>query len=234
MSNRSYHFLINSFLVATQRSYVKLLILGAKHEASLIANQADPAVAAILATYVPVFDAYKATDVNLLVTLGYHKGSTMSVQDLFDNLTKTQLPAWEGKVFNHFPKGTTVATELFPRGRSPFNKGTYAYRLQAIEAFIVACNEFLPLQPLAVIVNSFHVQIASARAMQMSDGEAKVALLRTLRDTARTNLCSELYGNLALLVHRFRTNPDQVERFFDFELLRQRSKPNPKPTIIPS
>ena len=37
-------------------------------------------------------------------------------------------------------------------------------------------------------------------------------------------LCTEMYGDLGLLIHHHRTNPTEVERYFDFSLLRTKKK----------
>lgn len=50
--------------------------------------------------------------------------------------------------------------------------------------------------------------MASARALQQSSGEGQVALLRDLRESAWAVMCSEMYGNLGLPIHRHRLFPD--------------------------
>lgn len=232
MNKRAYHFFINSFLVVTYRNYKKALLLGVEHEARLIANQADALIAAILAAFTPILQAYRATDVNLLITLGSYKGKTQTVEELYQELVEVKLPLWEGKIFNFFPKGSATATALFPQGRSRFNGSTYESRIQAIEALALACNAIPDLVPVATLISAFHLQLASARALQMSDGEAKVVLLRSLREAARVALCNEMYGNMALLTHHFRTTPLEVNRFFDMSLLRTKSQSGPQDTDL--
>jgi hypothetical protein len=46
-------------------------------------------------------------------------------------------------------------------------------------------------------------------------------MLRDLRESARIGVCQQLYGNLGLLMNNFRTDPLQIERFYDFSLLRK-------------
>jgi hypothetical protein len=220
MNTRPFHFLINSFLVATRSSNKKLLTIAANHEGKLVANQADAVIAAILAVFTVVFDAYKAVNINLMSALGFYKGETQSLESLFKDLQDTKLSFWEGKIFNFFPKGTIEATQLFPQNRDPFNKGTYETRIQAIATLAQGCSAFTDLLPVAAMITAFHLQIASARALQLSDGEGRVAMLRNLRESARVEVCQQLYGNLGLLMNHFKTDPLQIERFFDFSLLR--------------
>lgn len=144
------------------------------------------------------------------------------MEGLFEQMNTEKLPYWEGQLFFHFPKGSVQATQLLPQGRAAFQKGTYEQRILAIKTLGDKCALIPALNPLSVNVLAFHTQIASARALQQSDGEGQVATLRDLRETARVALCNEMYGNMGQLVYHFRTDPLQVERFYDFALLRRK------------
>jgi hypothetical protein len=234
MSRKPFHYFINTFVVATRNSYKKALSLGMDHLAKLQANQADPVVAAIVATFIPVMQAFLAAQQNLDAALGNYLGETQSVEELFELMNDEKLSFWERQLFFHFPKGSTNATQLLPRGRSAFQSGTYEQRILAIKTFGDKCALIPALAPLSVNALAFHTQIASARALQQSAGEGQVAALRKLRETARIGLCNELYGNMALLMHHYRTDPLQVERYYDLVLLRTKAKDtdvaaNPEP-----
>lgn len=223
MSDRPFHYLVNSFLVATEDSYKKALTLGMDHLARLKANDSDSVVAAMAATFNPVMQAFLTAQQNLDSVLGDYKGETQSVEGLFELMNHEKLSYWEGQLFNHFPKGRAEATQLLPKGRAAFQSGTYEQRILAIKTLGTKCALIPVLVPLSVNVLAFHTQIASARALQQSSGEGQAAALRSLRETARVSLCTEMYGNLALLMHHYRTDPTQVDRFFDFSLLRKKS-----------
>jgi hypothetical protein len=220
MFKRLWHYLINTFAVRTMKSYKKALSLGTDHLAKLTANNMDAVVAAMEATFAPVLQAYVDAEQNLSAALGDYKGETKTVEELFDELRETKLSYWEGQVFFHFPKGTTQALQLFPNGRTTFGSGTYEQRILAIKTLGDKCAQIALLAPLSINVLAFHTQMASARALQQSAGEGQVALLRDLRESAWAVMCSEMYGNLGLLMHHHRTDPKQVERYFDLTLLR--------------
>jgi hypothetical protein len=219
-----YRFLINPFLVVTRLSYKKALSLGTDHLAKLVANQADAVVAAIMASFTPVMDAFLAAQQNLDAALGDYQGETQGVEELFDLMNSEKLSYWEGQLFYHYPKGSVQATQLLPSGRKPFQGGTYEQRILAIKTFGDKCALNPSLGPLSVNVLAFHTQIASARALQQSAGEGQVDALRDLRETARVALCNEMYGNMGLLMHHHRTNPTEVDRYFDFSLMRTKKK----------
>jgi len=222
MFKKLWHYLINSFAVQTMRSFKKALSLGTDHLAKLTANNADAVVAAMEASFAPVLQAYVDAEQYLSAALGDYKGETRTVEDLFDELRETKLPYWEGQVFFYFPKGSVQALQLFPNGRTTFSAGNYEQRILAIKTLGDKCALIPELAPLSVNVLAFHTQMASARALQQSSGEGQVALLRDLRESAWAVMCSEMYGNLGLLMHHHRTDPKQVERYFDLQLLRSK------------
>lgn len=224
MFKRLWHYLINSFLSATVENYKKALVLGTDHEAKLTANQADAVIAAILATFSPILQAFKDADLNLRIATGEYKGETQTVEQLFEQLNQKLLPNWELQIYLQFPKGTPSATALLPQGRKPFHTGTYESRIQEIQVLGDKCAAIAALQPLSVTILAFHVQIESARQLQQSSGEGQVVALRTLRESARVNMCVAMFGNLGLLMNHYRTNPEQVANYFDLTLLRKKSE----------
>jgi hypothetical protein len=225
MAEKPYRFFINPFRVVTQRSYKKMLSIGEDHFARLTGLQADPQIAAILLTYTPILQAYKTVDQNLQSAEGTYEGKTQTVEQFFKTLVHEKLPYWEGQIYFVYPKGTPAATALFPDYRKPFESGTYEQRISAIKVLGDKCA--LDPSPILVAVSvnmlAFHTQIESARVLQQSQGEAAVANLRTLRETARLLLCDELYGNMGLLMHKHRHNPTDVGQYFQVSYLRSAS-----------
>lgn len=228
MNTIIWKFLSNPFLRTTRGSNKKALLLGDDHLAKLIGNQLNPVIAALLAIFNPVWQSFKAADLNLRIALGDYKGETRTVEELFEQLYKEQLPDWEAAIHVHFRKGRPEEIALFPQGRKPFQNGTYVSRIQEIEALGTKCALIAVLQPLSIIILAFHIQIESARELQQSTGEAQVAALRTLRETARVTLCHSMFGNLGALINQYQTNPEQVANYFDISLLRSKKKATPK------
>jgi len=232
MVKRLWHYLINTFLVSTRSSYKKALDLGLDHEARLKHNQTDPVIAAMVASFGPVLQAYLTSDQNLDAALGDYKGDTLSVKQLFKVMNSTKLSHWEGQVHAQFPKGSPEELQFFPRSRRPFQESTYAQRIQAVKVFGDKCAALPSLHALGINVLAFHTQLLSARALQQTDGKAKVVTLRSLRESARVVMCVEMYGNLGLLMHHFRNDPKQVERFYDLTLLRTTMASGPQDTLL--
>jgi hypothetical protein len=222
MAELPYRFFINPFRAVTRGSYKKMLSIGEDHKAKLLGLQADPEVAAILLTYDPILQSYKTTDQNLQSAEGTYEGKTQTVEEFFATLNREKLPYWEGQIHSIHYEGTPEETSLFPDKRKPFQTGTYEQRISTIKVLGEKCA--LDANPVIVAVSvnilAFHTQIESARVLQQSQGEAAVANLRTLRESARLRLCDELYGNMSLLMHKHRSNPTEVSQYFEMSYLR--------------
>jgi len=222
MHAKPWHYLVNTFLVVTTENYKKALVIGADHVGRLTANQSDPVIAAMLAAFDPVWKSYKATELHLRMSLGEYKGKTQTVKEMFAEMNALHLPSWEVNIHVQFAKSSTESTALLPRGRTPFQSGTYVSRIQEIKALGQKCAAIPALQPLSVTILAFHVQVESARQLQQSSGEGQVAALRSLRETARVTLCEELFRNLGLLMGHHKADPTVVANYFDLTLLRRK------------
>jgi hypothetical protein len=222
MPTLPYRFFINPFLRATQASYKKALSIGEDHKAKLLNLQADPEIAAMLLTYTPILQAYKTADLNLQSAEGTYEGKTQTVEELFDKLNTEKLPYWEGQIRSVYYEGTPEETSLFPDKRKPFQSGTYEQRISAIKVLGDKCalDANVIISGVSVNILAFHTQIEGARVLQQSQGEAAVAALRNLRETARVLLCQELYGNMGTLMHKHRANPLVIDQYFDLSYLR--------------
>lgn len=224
MARQPWHFFINSFAKATQGSYKKALSLGVNHESRLSANQSDPVIAALLASFSPIMAAYRMADNNLRITLGTYKGNTQQVRELFAYLNTTKLPYWEPRIWQQFPRSSAECTELFPRARRVFQKGTYVQRIQAIKVLGKQCEAIPALQSLSVDILAFHAQIATARTLQVSDGQGQAIKQRSDLEAARIALCTALYGSMGGLMQHYRNSPEQIARYFKLTLVRKKGQ----------
>src|SRR3972149_8629704 len=223
MGKLPYRFWINPFLSVTEDSYKKALSLGQDHKAKLLANQADPEIAGLYTSFDPVLQSYLNADQNLEAVLGNYKGKTQTVEELFALMNNEKLAYWEGQVFFVYPKGTPSATAIFPQNKKPFQEGTYEQRIQSIKVLGDKCALDPALAAVSVNMLAFYPQIESARLLQQSDGEGNAETMRTLREAARVLLCQEMYGNMGMLMHKYRTNPITVGNYFDMTILSPRS-----------
>ena len=222
MAKRTWIFLYNTFLVQTESSFRKALVLFTDTHAKLRNEQTDPDIATMLSYLEPPFLAYVKIYNTWGAVSGTYHGKTQSVEELLANDLPLQLRRWEGKVRSEFIEDSPTEREIFPNKRSPFLSGTYEDRISAIGSLAEKLIDFPQLSAVQAEVNSFYNLMESARLVQQQK-EGDLKRLSDLLEAQRVLVAEELHGILGLLIHKYRKNPLNVERYFDLSLLRDTS-----------
>lgn len=132
------------------------------------------------------------------------------------------MPKWEWQVHNIYPKGTPAEVEIFPRSRTPFLQGTYEQRINAVKALYMKLATDGAFAALTTQVQSFYNVLLSARDTQQQK-EGLIGQLATVREEQRILLADALYGALAGLMVKFKSNRPQIAHYFDLSLLRSKN-----------
>jgi hypothetical protein len=220
MFKRLWQYLINTFEVNTQGSNVKMLSLANDTYAKLQKNISDPVVAAIMADYDPVYQAYKQIYQNYDVVSGNREGNTLSLQNILTDDLPIEIRKWEGAVRNVYIEDSPEEKAIFPNKRNPFLKSTYDDRISAIGSLRQKLSTDTNFTSLTTQVQSFYNLISSARDTQQQE-EGFLEQLSNIRENQRTLMATELYGALGALMNRYKAQPAMVESFFDVSLLRK-------------
>ncbi len=229
MATQPWKFLINTFYSQTFNSFKSALSLTQDHLAKLTANEAQPDVLAIKTDYLPVHNGFVTSMNQLDSKLGIYHGKTQGFEEMLEELSKTKINLWRGKVFYIFPEGTTDAHAIFPNDRGPFQKGTYDQRVEAVEALSLTLATYATeadLVTLSTEVHSYYLNLTGARALQQSD-EGSVETLRSNLREAHVLMCNGMYKNLGLLMAKYNSNPQRVADYFDLTLLRSTGDQSP-------
>ena len=124
MNNENWHFLINTFEVATQKSRKLMTIIAADHLAKLSAMKSDSDIAKLYDRFAPLYQSFSDAYAAWLSAKGLYKGETERVQVMIDELTSVKLKQWNIKIQNVYMEGTPDYTAILPGGRSAFVAGT--------------------------------------------------------------------------------------------------------------
>jgi len=222
MAKLMWKYLINTFMVHTSKSFKKALSLTIDHLAKLTANEIDAEIAAMKAAFLPFHTAFVQTYNQLNSKLGIYKGKTMTTEQMLEELRDVTLNAWRGKVFSIFPEGTADALAIFPKGRTPFNSGTYEQRIEAVDSLYQTLSTYVSVPEMVTLAGEvllYYNLMIGTRALQQND-EGSVKLLRSNLKQAHEILCVWLYRNLGLLMAKYAANPAFVLDYFDTSLLR--------------
>ncbi len=222
MPPREWIYVNNTFLVNTKNTYRRANKLFADTYAKLTNEVADPDIALMVAEYEPVFESFVNNYANWKTAKGTYHGKTVNVEDLLGEQLKVNLRRWEGNIRAVFNEDTPTEIEIFPNKRTPFLQGTYEDRIIAMKALSDKLLEYPALAATQLLVESYYNQVKSSRLLQQQK-EGSVGALSILIENQRIIVCHVLYGILGLLMHKYKTDPNDLVRFFDLELLRRSS-----------
>jgi hypothetical protein len=220
MAKRPWLFLINTFDVNTANSNVKMLSLATDTHSKLQAQVSDNAIAAIMASYNPVYQAYRQICSNYDLVAGNREGSTLNFENLITDNLPVEIRKWEGAVRSVYYEDSPQEKAIFPNKRRPFLQGTYEDRLLAVNTLYDKLNTDSNFSTLAPQVQSFYNLLLSARDSQQQE-EGTLGLLSNTREQQRKLMAIELYGALGALMNKYKANPETVAQFFDLSLLRE-------------
>lgn len=213
-----WRYTINTFEVNTVGSNVKMLSLSADTYAKLKAEEANPAIAAILLIYEPVYFAYRDIDQQYGVKSGEYQGNTLDWEHYLDQMPQ-KLRQWESLIRFVYIEDSPQEKAIFPNKRAPFESGTYESRLEALGSLKLKTGSDVALAAANAQIASFYNAASGARLVQQTS-EGSLGQLSDLRENQRLLLADELEGVLGQLMFIHRHNLVEVERYFDLSLLR--------------
>jgi len=133
-----------------------------------------------------------------------------------------EIRKWEGFIRNIYVEDSPQEKSIFPNKRSPFLNETYEDRIGAVGSLAIrlANDSNASIQGYAPTVQSFYNMLLSARDTQQNK-EGLLGMLSDTREQQRILVAEELYGVLGGLMRKFKSEPQQITRFFDLSLLRE-------------
>ncbi len=219
---RIWIYLINTFLVNTQKSPTKMLGIANDHDSRLNGAIGDPDILAIytvfhalLLVFQNLYSAWKAA-------VSLRMSRTLSLTNQFRLLSETWIKAWEGKVHSVFPEGSPEALAIFPKKRAPFQKGTYDERINAVNTLSTSMSSHPSLATVKADVDAKYAILVAARDVQ-KQAMQNVSSASIEVEKQRTTMGQYLYKDLGLLMAKFFMDPTEVVQFYNLSLLRRSS-----------
>lgn len=240
MATRPWIFTSNTFEVNTRGSNKNMLSISTDTEAKLQAEISDADINVIYTDYFPVYEAYRQIYINYDVAAGNREGETLNFENLITTELQQKIRKWEGFVRSVYDEDSPEERSIFPNKRAPFLGGTYDDRISAVGSLAkrLTADTNASIQGYAPTVQSFYNLLFSARDTQQNK-EGLLGMLSDTREQQRILLANELYAVLGGLMRKFKSDPQQITRFFDLSLLREteeqpgETEEQPGPPIIP-
>lgn len=219
MTEKPWHYLINSFQAATKENYKRADKVGLfTYNALLAVDPGDAELVALKTYYGPIYLGYKADYDRWLAAGGQEEGATLSLEQLED-LINADVNNWEFAIQGVFRKGTPGYKTLFPDGITPLKRGTREQRIARLNALSINLEPTAALATTRTAVNARITQLQSSTATQ--DGKQyQQGLDSDAVELARVGLCTALYYVLGGLMMRYSSTPDNIANYFDLETLR--------------
>jgi hypothetical protein len=218
-------YLQNQFNNSTEGSFVLMLALGNDHLAKLEAQQADADIAALLARTEPLNTDYNKAFTQWRSATAVRKGATLNIDQLLAELSSLKIKQWDIQIQGQFLDGTPEYMALLPEKRSPFQKGAKDQRINAVAALGLRLADYPALAATQADVDAFSTQLVDARDAQ----QQKEQLIEQGSDdleAARLKLATMMYGNLGVLMDKYRDAPDYINNFWEVSLMQNTPPPS--------
>jgi hypothetical protein len=228
-----WNYLNNTFLVITEESYRTAKKLGDYTLAALQAKNSDPVIGPLATAFKPYVDNFNAAYNNWLSKLGVQKSFTSDLMVNLKLLSSYKIKQWDIAIQGQFLEGSTKYISILPNHRTPFQNGSQEDRLAACDALSIALTGITALATTKTDVDAFIVTLKASFNAQKGSLSNTVTNSDNL-DTARINMCIELYSILGKLMSIYKTKPTDAQQFFDMETIRNHEQTLFKGTLHPN
>lgn len=220
MPRQKWNILSNIFEVKTRGSFKKANAFGQYHFAVLKGHSTEPSIQPMYNSYGPVFIEFQNNYSRWHMGEGQSKGAVVGLNKALLSINE-KLKDWEPQVYLLYRQGTPEAMRIFPNKRTPFYKGSDVVRLAAIEALGKALETDPALAAVHADVVAFY-QLLKAKIDARHGAEGRIQTLRNNLEQSRQKLCAELYGNMGMLLYLHRHQIQNVDRYFDMGVLKNK------------
>lgn len=215
-----WHFLNNQFDNATAHSNLRMVIITNDHHSRLKAQEADPDILALLTRTTPVHEAFLSAYSAAKSAVGLRKSATQSVTNKLAYLRSTQLRQWDAIIQVQHLSGTEDYTAILPNGLTAFHKSTIDQTVIMLKGLEERLADYASLAAVKTEVETFHTELEGLRDAQQVK-EQLIENASDLLEQARTNLASIMYGNLGVLMDKYRDTPEFIANFWELQLIQR-------------
>jgi len=219
MVKRQWSYLVNPFFMAIF-SYLMGVRASILHDAALFAGIADPEINTLYLAYHPTHMAYVGAYDNWFAHGGTQKSDTLSLTQLLKLSAGSKSKAWEAALTLIYAVGTTEHTAVLPNGRKPFRAKKQTAKIAAVSAFSIALADYPLLAAIKADVDAFLVQLNDANTKQKGS-KTTTQSMSSAMEKAFNEMCEAQYGDLGILIGKFKKTPLLVKKYFDMPLLHQ-------------
>lgn len=219
MAESIWHFADNQLDNCTKQSKKRMNRISSDHASKLLAETSDADILTLSTRFAPLRTSFSGAYADAIAANAIYKGRTQKFENLKKELTGTKIEDWDIQIQVVFRKDSPEYIELLPNGRKPFQSGTNDQRIEEVRSLGLRLAAYPALAAVKTSVDAFKTSIENSRNDQQQK-EDHVKQKSNLLEIARVATAKMMYGNLGVLMDKFRDDPKQIERFFDLEAIR--------------
>lgn len=219
MAETDWKYVENQFDNCSKRNKKRMEKISSDHASKLEAESSDPVILEIHTRFAPVRTVYRDSYGAAVTANAIYKSKTAAFVALEKELSSIKIEDWDVQVQVVYRKDSPNYIGILPRGREPFQKGTYDQKITEVRELGIRLEGHPALATTKTAVDAFAASFEEARNEQQQK-EDIVKLKSDMLESARVTTARMMYGNLGVLMDKYRDDPKQIERFFDLEEIR--------------
>ena len=209
----------NFIIPIVNRTHISAKDIFNKMDENLAAGIADTKINELYIVFHPFNVTYNAGFAAWNALKSSNPGKTLDVQQIVEELIIT-CGNWDVAIQGVHNRTSGAYKSLFPKHRSPFQSGTVASRIIAIEALIAGIGTDALLSTLKAEIVTFLADFKAARTKQSGQITTIDTALTTL-DEATLAAAERMFYVYGGLVMRFFQTPKSMEDFMPVSLLQE-------------
>ncbi len=215
-----WHYSYNQFDNATGNSFKLMNLLSADHNSKLAAEAQTGEVLFVEMhdKFNPLREGYNKDYALWFEAKGMYKAQTVRLANSFDELINKKMPKWDADIQAVFIEKTPEYIEIFPGGRTAFQKGPYDVRITRLYRLFLSVGKHDELKKVSEDIEAFYNLINKTRDKQQAY-EGEVKRTSSVLEKCRVNIANIMYENLGKLMSHFCTDPDEIQRFFELQYI---------------
>ncbi len=226
MSSKGYvwHFSQNQFANASRNNFKLMNLLSADHNSKLAAEAqiGEALFVDMYNTFDPVRKGYNLDYAKWLEAKGMYKAQTMRLILGFEKLLDNKIPKWDAQIQAVFIERSPEYVAIFPGGRTAFRRGAYDTRISRLYRMFLVVSKHEELKDTSKEVEAFYNILNDIREKQQAL-EGVVKRTSSILEKSRIKIAQLMYKNLAKLMDHFASEPEEIQRFFDLQLISNKA-----------
>ncbi len=209
---------VNFFLPFIHESYINAETIINFTDNALLVADADPAILSLYSFFHPLKVNFGAAYIVWSGLRSSSPGNTLGVTQLLDELSSTYARQWDTSIQNIYGIKTTQYKALMPHHRTPFQTGTIAKRVHALNDLITAIGTDASLAAVKTSVTTFLTLLTTAmgkQSGQLSNIDTAIIAL----DAASLAAAHGLFFVYGGLVSRYYLIPSTIDTFYEVSML---------------